>query len=134
LSGSNGANAVGEIVANTEVKIIKEDGTEAGVNEAGEILARGPQIIMGYLNNEKATRETYDADGFLHTGDQGRIDEHGMIWILDRIKEMIKVKRGFRLHLLNLRICYWGIQRLGMWPSWEFGMTIAASCQRRLLC
>jgi 4-coumarate--CoA ligase len=90
--GFEWGNAVGEIVANTEVKIIKEDGTEAGVNEAGEILARGPQITMGYLNNEKATRETYDADGFLHTGDQGRIDEHGMIWILDRIKEMIKVK------------------------------------------
>jgi long-subunit acyl-CoA synthetase (AMP-forming) len=62
--GSKWGNAVGEIVANIEVKIIKEDRTEAVVNEAGEILARGPQIIMGYLNNEKATQETYDTDGF----------------------------------------------------------------------
>jgi 4-coumarate--CoA ligase len=44
------------------------------------------------LNNEKATRETYELDGFLHTGDQGYIDEDGIIHILDRLKEMIKVK------------------------------------------
>ncbi|TKA80721.1 hypothetical protein B0A49_01124 [Cryomyces minteri] len=86
------AHTVGTVVANTEVKIIKEDGTEGGVNEPGEIMARGPQIVMGYLGNEAATRETFDADGFLHTGDQGIIDEHGVVTILDRIKEMIKVK------------------------------------------
>ncbi|TKA57597.1 hypothetical protein B0A49_08412 [Cryomyces minteri] len=86
------AHTVGTVVANTEVKIIKEDGTEGGVNEPGEIMARGPQIVMGYLGNEAATRETFEADGFLHTGDQGVIDEHGIITILDRIKEMIKVK------------------------------------------
>jgi len=62
------------------------------VNEPGEILARGPQITMGYLNNETATKDTYDADGFLHTGDMGKIDEDGMVWIVDRIKELIKVK------------------------------------------
>jgi len=92
VEGYKLGNAVGEIVANTEVKIIKEDGTEANVGESGEIIARGPQITMGYLGNEKATNETYDADGFLHTGDQGMIDEDGIIHILDRIKEMIKVK------------------------------------------
>ncbi|KAK8056225.1 hypothetical protein PG993_001452 [Apiospora rasikravindrae] len=81
----------GSIVASTEVKLIKDDGTEAGVGEPGEIWARGPQIVMGYLNNDKATRETFDADGFLHTGDQGMIDNEGFITITDRIKEMIKV-------------------------------------------
>ncbi|KAI1825853.1 acetyl-CoA synthetase-like protein [Xylaria intraflava] len=83
---------VGVIVASTEVKLLKEDGTEAGVGEPGEILARGPQVVMGYLNNEKATRETFDSDGFLHTGDQGMIDSEGFITITDRIKELIKVK------------------------------------------
>ncbi|KAI0441142.1 hypothetical protein F4803DRAFT_563309 [Xylaria telfairii] len=86
------AHKVGTIVASTEVKLIKEDGTEAKVGEPGEILARGPQVVMGYLNNEKATRETFDADGFLHTGDQGVIDNDGFITITDRIKELIKVK------------------------------------------
>lgn len=86
------AHKVGTIVASTEVKVIKEDGTEAGVGESGEIWARGPQVVMGYLNNEKATRETFDADGFLHTGDQGFVDSEGFITITDRIKELIKVK------------------------------------------
>lgn len=86
------AHAVGTICASTEVKIIKEDGSEAGIGESGEILARGPQIVMGYLNNEKATRETFDEDGWLHTGDQGVMDEDGLITIVDRLKEMIKVK------------------------------------------
>jgi 4-coumarate--CoA ligase len=86
------AHAVGTIVASTTVKIMKDDGAEGGVGEPGEILAKGPQIVMGYLNNEKATRESFDADGYLHTGDQGCIDENGVITITDRIKEMIKVK------------------------------------------
>ncbi|KAI1926080.1 hypothetical protein LOZ12_000493 [Ophidiomyces ophidiicola] len=84
---------VGTIVANTEVKIIDPDtGAELGHNQPGEILARGPQVVMGYLNNPKATRETFDEDGWLHTGDVGKIDEEGFITITDRIKEMIKVK------------------------------------------
>lgn len=86
------AHSGGAIVASTEVKIIKDDGTEGDVGEDGEVLARGPQVVMGYLNNEKATRETFDADGFLHTGDRGSISEEGMIYISDRIKELIKVK------------------------------------------
>ncbi|KAF2027897.1 CoA ligase-like protein [Setomelanomma holmii] len=86
------AHSGGAIVASTEVKIIKDDGTEGDVGEDGEVLARGPQIVMGYLNNDKATKETFDADGFLHTGDRGAIDEEGMIHISDRIKELIKVK------------------------------------------
>lgn len=86
------ARTVGTIVPSTEVKLIKEDGSEAGVGEPGEILARGPQVVMGYLGNVKATQETFDTDGFLHTGDQGMIDDEGYITITDRIKEMIKVK------------------------------------------
>ena len=86
VTGYQYGNSVGEIVSNTEVKIVKEDGTEGGVDEAGEIWARGPQITMGYLGNEKATRETFDSDGYLHTGDWGMVDKDGMVWILDRIK------------------------------------------------
>lgn len=90
--GYEHAHKVGTICASTEVKIVDEDGNELGVGEPGELLARGPQITMGYLNNEQATRSTYDPDGFLHTGDQAVIDEEGMVMITDRIKEMIKVK------------------------------------------
>jgi len=84
---------VGTIVASTDVKFIDPlTGKECGLNQPGEICARGPQIVMGYLNNEKATRETFDEDGFLHTGDIGQIDEEGLITIVDRAKELIKVK------------------------------------------
>ncbi|KAL4961033.1 acyl--CoA ligase [Aspergillus stella-maris] len=83
----------GMIVANTEVKVTHvETGKEVGYEEEGEILARGPQIVMGYLGNEKATKETFDEEGWLHTGDVGYMDREGFIVITDRIKEMIKVK------------------------------------------
>ena len=91
----------GRLVAGTVAKVMEvgdENGVgpgprkELGVNEVGEILAQGPQIVMGYLGDEKATRETFDQDGFLHTGDVGYFDENGLIYIVDRIKEMIKVK------------------------------------------
>jgi len=86
------AGAVGTICASTTVKIMREDGTEAGIDEPGELWAKGPQIVMGYLNNEKATSETFDADGYLHTGDQAVVNEQGIVRITDRLKEMIKVK------------------------------------------
>jgi len=86
------AHSVGTIVASTTVKILKEDGTLGGLNEPGEILAKGPQIVMGYLNNAAATSSTFDSDGYLHTGDQGVVDEQGLVTITDRLKEMVKVK------------------------------------------
>lgn len=86
------AHTVGTIVASTEVKIVDEEGKELGIGQPGELLARGPQITMGYLNNETATKSTYDKDGYLHTGDQAMIDAEGLVTITDRIKEMIKVK------------------------------------------
>ena len=91
----------GRLVAGTVAKVLEvgdESGggtvsrKELGVGEVGEILAKGPQIVMGYLGDEKATRETFDEDGFLHTGDVGYFDENGLVYIVDRIKEMIKVK------------------------------------------
>ena len=104
-------HTVGTICASTEIKVIDLDGNELGLNEPGEvrspstcknslsnltpfpkILTRGPQITMGYLNNPSATAETFDKDNWLHTGDQGVVDEQGMLTITDRIKEMIKVK------------------------------------------
>lgn len=84
---------VGTIVASTEVKIVEPGtGRECGLNEPGEIWARGPQIAMGYLDNKQATDETFDRDGFLHTGDIGYLDGEGLLTISDRLKEMIKVK------------------------------------------
>lgn len=86
------ASSVGMLLPSTVVKIIDPQGKELGLNESGEILAKGPQVAMGYLDNEKATMQTFDAEGFLHTGDFGYFDEEGLLFVVDRIKEMIKVK------------------------------------------
>jgi len=87
------ATTGGMLVANTVAKVISLDDSSQmlGPDETGEICARGPQIAMGYLNNENATAETFQ-NGFLHTGDVGYIDGEGLLHIEDRIKEMIKVK------------------------------------------
>lgn len=87
------AHKVGMIVSSTEVKIVDPDSRkECQSGEPGEIWARGPQMAMGYLDNPKATAETFDDDGFLHTGDIGTVDDEGLLHITDRMKEMIKVK------------------------------------------
>jgi 4-coumarate--CoA ligase len=57
---------------------------------AGEICIRGPNVMLGYLNNQIATEDTIDKDGFVHTGDIGMVDEDGYYYIVDRLKELIK--------------------------------------------
>ncbi|KIV77280.1 hypothetical protein PV11_09091 [Exophiala sideris] len=87
------ATTGGMLVANTVAKVLDlATGEELGPNQTGEICARGPQIAMGYLDNPAATAETFDSEGYFHTGDVGHFDSEGLIHIEDRIKEMIKVK------------------------------------------
>lgn len=65
---------------------------ETGLSETGELWFKGPNVMVGYLGNESATRETIDEDGFLHTGDLARVDPTGCVFIVDRLKELIKYK------------------------------------------
>jgi 4-coumarate--CoA ligase len=88
--------SVGVTVPNTETKIVNPFGEELPVGEDGEVCVRGPQVMAGYLNNAKATADTIDEDGWLHTGDVGHIDEDGHLYIVDRLKELIKYK-GFQV-------------------------------------
>lgn len=85
------AHTVGRLCASTSVKIVNGEGAEVPVGVKGELLAKGPQVAMGYLNNVKATRETFDEEGYLRTGDAAVVDECGRVEIVERIKEMIKV-------------------------------------------
>jgi long-chain acyl-CoA synthetase len=71
-----------------EVKIVDEQGEEVPIGERGEICFKGPNLIRGYWNNPQATAETI-VDGWLRTGDIGRIDEEGFVYIEDRAKDMV---------------------------------------------
>lgn len=91
------AGAAGILVPNTSCKIVDPDTMKTlPIGEEGELWIKGPQIMQGYLNNPKATAETITEDGWLRTGDIARIDADGYLFIVDRLKELIKYK-GFQV-------------------------------------
>jgi len=91
------SGSCGLLVPNTECRIVHlETKKDVGAGEHGELLIRGPQVMMGYLNNADATAQAVDDDGWLHTGDVGYADADGFFYIVDRLKEFIKYK-GFQV-------------------------------------
>lgn len=91
------SGSCGTVVRNAELKVIDpETGCSLGPNHSGEICIRGPQIMKGYLNDAEATATTIDVDGWLHTGDIGYVDDDDEVFIVDRVKELIKFK-GFQV-------------------------------------
>ncbi|RKT55222.1 AMP-binding protein [Saccharothrix australiensis] len=85
--------SVGLPAPGVEYKVVDVDtGAELGPRRNGEILIRGPQVMKGYLNAAEATRDVLDDDGFLRTGDLGYAEDDGELFIVDRIKELIKYK------------------------------------------
>jgi acyl-CoA synthetase (AMP-forming)/AMP-acid ligase II len=87
------SGSIGPIIPNTEAMIVDiKTGELLGPNQQGEYWIRGPQRMPGYLNNTKATEESVDADGWYHSGDIGYIDDDDHVFIVDRVKELIKYK------------------------------------------
>ncbi|MDH4169245.1 MAG: AMP-binding protein [Acidimicrobiia bacterium] len=95
-AGQGKPGSCGVTISNTECRIVDEEGNDQPVGGEGELWVRGPQVMKGYLNNDEATAATIDADGWLHTGDVARIDDDHHVYIVDRVKELIKYK-GFQV-------------------------------------
>ncbi|KAG0349034.1 hypothetical protein BG004_002562 [Podila humilis] len=89
--------SIGRIMPNQEVRLVDPDtGKDVSRGERGEIWVRGPNIMKGYRNNVQATKDTIDAEGWLHTGDIALVDAQENFFIVDRLKELIKYK-GFQV-------------------------------------
>lgn len=89
------ANGVGPFYAVNEGKILRDDGSVVAIGETGEVCVRGPQRMIGYCDAEQ-TAAAIDADGFLHTGDLGFVDESGILHLTGRKRDII-IRNGVNL-------------------------------------
>ncbi len=92
ISGTCGCAA-----ADFQIRIVGADGRELGPGEDGEVQLRGPNVMVGYLDDPEATSAAIEPDGWLHTGDIGRLDGRGYLTITDRLKDMFTVG-GFNVY------------------------------------
>lgn len=92
LDGQEVMGGSGTLIPDIDLRIVDPDsGKDLDVDQEGEIVISGPNVMKGYLGNEEATKFTI-RDGWLFTGDIGKIDKNGEIYIVDRVKELIKYK------------------------------------------
>jgi len=90
-------DSIGLPISSTEVAIVNDDGQELPIGESGEICVRGPQVMQGYYNRPDETAKVMLPGGWLRTGDIGRLDARGYVYIEDRKKDMINVS-GFNVY------------------------------------
>jgi long-chain acyl-CoA synthetase len=90
-------NSIGLPMPSTEISIVDDQGQALGLGEVGEICVRGPQVMRGYWNRPDETQKVMLEGGWLRTGDLGRIDQGGFVYIEDRKKDMILVS-GFNVY------------------------------------
>jgi long-chain acyl-CoA synthetase len=99
------AGSVGTPINDVEVRVVRDSGHEADRGEVGEIQVRGPNVMLGYWNRPEET-SAVKRDGWLRTGDLGRLDDDGYLYVVDRIKEMIIVS-GYKVYPTEVeRILY----------------------------
>ncbi|KAF8800324.1 acetyl-CoA synthetase-like protein [Phlegmacium glaucopus] len=95
--------STGVLIPSMEARIMRDDSTDANVNEPGELWLRGNNVALGYWNNEKADKETF-VDGWVHTGDKFWVDEGGNFWFADRAKDTLKVS-GAQVSPVEIENC-----------------------------
>ena len=88
--------SVGRPVPGVEVRIVDDSGAELPRGDIGEIVMRGPNVMLGYRNMPEETAAVLGGDGWLHSGDMGRMDEDGYLYVVDRKKDLI-IRGGFNI-------------------------------------
>lgn len=88
--------SVGKLSVNKKVKLIDDNGRRCSVNEIGEICCLSLYPCLGYYGDEDNTKDTFDEEGYLHTGDNGFFDDEGYLYIVDRKKDILKYK-GYQI-------------------------------------
>jgi long-chain acyl-CoA synthetase len=91
------SGAVGLPMPSTDIKLLGENDVEVALGEAGEVCARGPQVMRGYWQKDESNAKAFTADGYFRTGDVGVFDSTGYLRIVDRKKDMIIVS-GFNVY------------------------------------
>jgi len=125
------ANTSGRAISDVEVRCVNDKNEEVPSGTPGEIVVRGYNVMQGYFENPKATEETIDADGWLHTGDVGVMDAEGYLRITDRIKDMFIVG-GFNVYPVEIEhaiLTYPGVAQVAVigLPDERMG-EVAAAC------
>lgn len=107
------ATTSGRAIPGIELRCVDTKGNEVPRGEAGEIVVRGFNVMRGYFENDAATRDAIDSDGWLHTGDIGVMDEQGNLRITDRLKDMF-ITGGFNCYPAEIEKIMAGMQGIAM--------------------
>lgn len=95
-SGDDPVGSIGRPIPGVEVRLVDADGDDVYIGDTGEVHVRGPNVFVGYLDDPEATARVLDADGWLHTGDMAVVDDDGLLFLVDRAKDLIIVS-GFNV-------------------------------------
>lgn len=96
-SGDDPVGSIGRPIPGVEVRLVDLDGDDVYIGDAGELWVRGPNVFHGYLDDPDTTARVLDADGWLHTGDMAVVDDDGVLFLVDRAKDLIIVS-GFNVY------------------------------------
>jgi acyl-CoA synthetase (AMP-forming)/AMP-acid ligase II len=110
------STTAGRAIPGIEVRVVDEEGKEVPAGDPGEIVVRGYNVMRGFIHDDEATAATIDADGWLHTGDVGVMDDRGYIRITDRIKDMFIVG-GFNAYpaeIENMMLAHPGLSQVAV--------------------
>jgi long-chain acyl-CoA synthetase len=95
-SGDDPVGSIGRPIPGVEVRLVDLEGDDVYIGDTGEVLVRGPNVFPGYFDDPEATARVLDGDGWLHTGDMAVVDDDGILYLVDRAKDLIIVS-GFNV-------------------------------------